>query len=136
VATDDTRTKISNKIRFPAAIGSILGSLLTFHLILISWVFFRATSVSDAFAVLSRITESLPRLPNLLGGYAYTEDILLAFVLIAVLLVIEMIDEKRSLWTRLQSLPVVVRWGVYYVLLFCLIVFGKWNLKQFVYMQF
>jgi hypothetical protein len=29
-----------------------------------------------------------------------------------------------------------VRWGVYYALLMALFVMGKWNLKQFIYMQF
>lgn len=136
VATDGIREKLATRVRIPVAVGSILGGLATFHLILISWVFFRADSISDAFTVLSRVTQSIPRLPSLLGAYIYTEDLILSFVLIAVLLVIETIDEKRSLWERLQNQPVYVRWAIYYALLISLVVIGKWNLKQFVYMQF
>ena len=136
LATDGLREKLRKRFPLPVPIGSVLSGLLTFHLVLISWVFFRAASLSDAFTVFSRITQSIPRLPSLLGAYAYTEDVILSMVLIVVLLVIEASDEKRSLWERLKARPAYMRWAVYYALLFCQIVIGKWNLKQFVYMQF
>ncbi len=136
LATSGAREKVANKVRLPATIGSLVSGLVTFHLILISWVFFRASSISDAFAIISRVTQSIPRLPALLGAFAYTDEIVLSLILIVVLLIIETLDEKRSFWEGLRARPVYVRWAVYYALLICLIVIGKWNLKQFVYMQF
>ena len=103
---------------------------------IISWIFFRAASVTDALTVLARLVESIPQFPSLLVAYPYTGDLILCGVLIAFLLVAEFSDEKRSLWARLEAGPIYVRWSVYYVLLLSLIVMGKWNLKQFVYMQF
>jgi hypothetical protein len=120
----------------PRPLCSLLGCLATFHLVLISWVFFRAATTTDAVTVLTRITQSIPRLPNLLGAYAYTGELILCAALIVFLLLVELSDEKRSLWQRLQAGPVYIRWAVYYVLILALIVIGKWNLKQFVYMQF
>ena len=134
--TVNVRNKLHKIFPMPTPVGSILGCLLTFHLILISWIFFRAASVTDALTVLARLVESIPQFPSLLVVYPYTGDLILCGVLIAFLLVAEFSDEKRSLWARLESGPIYVRWSVYYVLLLSLIVMGKWNLKQFVYMQF
>jgi hypothetical protein len=136
LATTGIRQKIGERLALPRWLSSTAGALFTFHLVLISWVFFRAASTTDAVTVLTRITQSIPRLPNLLGAYAYTGEFILCMGLIAFLLLVELSDEKRSLWQRLRAAPVYLRWAVYYALLFCLIVIGKWNLKQFVYMQF
>lgn len=134
--TAGIREKVGKTVRLPAVIGSLLSGLVTFHLVTIAWVFFRADSISDAFTILSRVAESILQLPTLLVTYAYTEDLFLSVALIGVLLVVEMLDEKRGLWERLRSQPVYVRWAVYYALVFSLIIIGKWGLKQFVYMQF
>lgn len=126
----------AKRIRLPAALGSLLGGLVTFHLVLISWVFFRAASVSDAVEILQRVAIALPRIPALLPSYSFTGEVILSLALIAVLVLIEVLDEKRPLWDRLRTQPRVVRWGFYYAILICLVVIGKWGLKQFVYMQF
>ncbi len=136
LATTDIRERLGKLPRPLAPIGSFLSIVVTFHLILVSWVFFRAASVSDASIVFSRVAESLPNLPTLFTARAYTEEIVLSLVLIVVLLVVEAIDEQRSLWERLRARPTYVRWAFYYAVLISLLVLGKWGFKQFVYMQF
>ena len=128
--------KIAGLIRLPTAMGSFLRGVLTFHLILITWVFFRAASLSDATTLLSRVAGSLASLPGLLQTRVMSGEILLSLALIAVLLAVEALEEKRSLWERLPVRPVYVRWAVYYALLFGLIALGTWKLQEFVYMQF
>jgi alginate O-acetyltransferase complex protein AlgI len=61
---------------------------------------------------------------------------LVSLMLIGVLLGVEALDERRSMWDRLSAKPVYVRWAAYYALVVCLLVLGVWNLRQFVYMQF
>jgi D-alanyl-lipoteichoic acid acyltransferase DltB (MBOAT superfamily) len=136
LATVGLRQKACLRWSLPRPLVAVLGCLVTFHLVLIAWVFFRAATTTDAVTVLTRITQSLPRLPRLLGGYAYTGELILCAALIVFLLLVEINDEKRSLWQRLQAGPVYLRWAVYYALILGLIVLGQWNLKQFVYMQF
>ena len=63
-------------------------------------------------------------------------EILLSLGLIAMLLGVEALDERRSVWERLAARPLYLRWAVYYAVLVCLIVLGTWNLRQFIYMQF
>jgi D-alanyl-lipoteichoic acid acyltransferase DltB (MBOAT superfamily) len=111
-------------------------AVITFHLILVSWVFFRAASLDDALTVFSRIAASAGRLPALLAVRLSAPEILASLLLIVLLLAIELFDETRSMWERLAARPTPVRWAAYYALALALVVFGVWNLQQFVYMQF
>lgn len=110
--------------------------LLTFHLIAISWVFFRADTVSQAWTVLTRVATSLGEVPGGLARYDWTSEALLAIGSIVVLIVVEVFDERHPLRRRLARQPTVVRWGAYYALVFSLIALGVWNMNEFVYMQF
>ncbi len=136
VLTDGLRAKIGKLLHIPGFIGALLGSLVTFHLVLVAWVFFRASSVDNALAVFSRVQASLPRLPTLFTTYNYTDEIVLSVILIGVLLLVELLDEHRQFWETLRLRPTYVHWAVYYALIFGLIILGKWGLSQFVYMQF
>jgi hypothetical protein len=72
----------------------------------------------------------------MLKVYPFTQEHYLSFALIAFLIVVEILDERRSLWERLQGYPRSVRWAFYYLLAFALILLGKWQLSEFIYMQF
>jgi hypothetical protein len=60
----------------------------------------------------------------------------LAFVLIAVLMLVELFDESRPGRNWLYARPAPVRWATAYLLLASLLVLGNWSLTRFVYMQF
>jgi len=130
------KKKIAPNLGLPGPLGAILGILLTFHLILITWVFFRAASYNDAITIFSRVWQAAPQLPTLLRTFPYTGEIYLSLGLIGLLLLVEALDEWRAFLTNLRLRPVYVRWAFYYVLLFGLLVIGQWGQQQFVYMQF
>ncbi|MFQ5795874.1 MAG: MBOAT family protein, partial [Candidatus Bipolaricaulia bacterium] len=108
----------------------------TFHLITFAWIFFRASSIEDAVTIIRRIFDSLNLLPTLVRTYlrAAETDFFISIGLIVLLMLVEWVDERKSIWERLRPKPVVVRWAVYYVLIFGLIILGKWGLSQFIYM--
>lgn len=110
--------------------------LLTFHLIAIAWVFFRATSVSEALLILQKIATGITRMPDLVARYPFSADHYFALGLIALLVVIEILDERHSIWKRLAAAPVALRWGVYYAGIFALLILGRWQAREFIYMQF
>jgi D-alanyl-lipoteichoic acid acyltransferase DltB (MBOAT superfamily) len=110
--------------------------LLTFHLITFAWIFFRAKSLHDAWLVVTKIGSHALELPQLLQHYAFTPDHWLAFALIAALLVIEAIDERRPVLARIAAWPVAVRWAACYGAIFVLLVIGRWQTREFIYMQF
>ena len=115
---------------------AVLRILLTFHLIAFTWIFFRAKSLHDAWRVVTKIGAQATQLPELLQHYAFTPDQKLAFVLIAALLVIEAIDERRAVLTRIAAWPVTLRWAALYSALAVLLVMGHWQSREFIYMQF
>ena len=92
---------------------------------LVSWVFFRAASLEQAMTVLGRIFGSLGMLPMLLGAYNWNGAFWTSLGLIGVLLLIELVDEFRSLWSWLGTRPVALRWGFYYALIASLLLIGK-----------
>ena len=92
--------------------------------------------MTDAVTILSRVAASAAELPRLLLVRIANGEILFSFALIAVLLLWEVMDERRPVWDRLTASPVYVRWVVYYALLVCLVVLGTWSQQEFVYMQF
>lgn len=130
------KNRVAKDVHLPTALGNFLGILVTFHLILVTWVFFRAETFADAFTVFSRTWNALPQLPTMLRTYPYSGEVILSLVLIGVLLLVEALDEYRAFWERLRLRPVYVRWAVYYALLITLVVIGQWGQQQFVYMQF
>ncbi len=122
-------------VRQSAAL-SLARILLTFHLIAVSWIFFRAKSVGDALTVIGKIGTSLLETPSLLVQYPFTAEHGMGFGLIALLLVVEMLDERRPLSQRLAAAPAVLRWSSYYLVIFALLILGRWQAKEFIYMQF
>ncbi len=128
--------KVAQVTRLPVVVGAVLSALLTFHLILVSWVFFRAASIADAITILTRVAQSWAVLPQLVAAQLANPEVYTSILLIVLLLGIELLDEKRAFWQTLRLRPTYVRWSVYYALILALIVFGVWNLRQFVYMQF
>ena len=136
VAFARPRTWLNRALRIPDWLAAILGVLLTFHLILITWIFFRAASLADALKVVTRVWQALPQVGTLLSAYAWSDELLLSFGLIAVLMIVEILDERRPVWNRLAVAPTVLRWGVAHGLLVLVLVIGRWGGAQFVYMQF
>ena len=75
---------------------------------------------------MSKIWSALPSLPSLATRYPFTADHALGAVLIAVLVVIEVLDEHRPMARRLAAAPVALRWGAYYAGIFTLVLLGRW----------
>jgi alginate O-acetyltransferase complex protein AlgI len=57
-------------------------------------------------------------------------------VLIVLLLAIELLDERRSIFRRLAQAPVAWRWAAGYAGVFALLILGRWQAREFIYMQF
>lgn len=110
--------------------------LLTFHLIMIAWIFFRAKSVGDALLILRRITENLGELPAIAVRYPFTSEHLFCAALIVLLMSVEIADERKSVQHRLNESSRWLRWGIYYLVIFALLLLGRWQAKEFIYMQF
>lgn len=101
-----------------------------------SWVFFRAKTIGDAVTIISKIAANLAEIPILIVHYPFSPEHGLGAALIALLLCVESLDERRPIAKRLAASPVVLRWGAYYSVMFGLLILGQWQSKEFIYMQF
>ncbi len=115
---------------------TVVRVLVTFHLIAVTWIFFRAKTLADAWTILRKIGANVAEIPALLAHYPFTADHLLGFALIASLLVIEWFDERRSIFLRLAAARTAWRWTASYAGIFALLLLGRWQSREFIYMQF
>jgi alginate O-acetyltransferase complex protein AlgI len=126
--------------RLPRVANSLpwiaLRVLLTFHLIAITWIFFRARTLTDGWTILRKLGANLLQMPALLSHYAFTPDHVMGFTLIALLIAVELLDERRSIFRRLAAAPTVWRWSAGYIGIFALLLLGRWQAREFIYMQF
>ncbi|MGH0028280.1 MAG: MBOAT family O-acyltransferase [Myxococcota bacterium] len=102
-------------------------------LVLLSWILFRAESLSDALTLFARIPVDLLRDP--LEGLTRTAaffPVLFAVVMEAV----EWAHERHDLTARLDRAPRALRWTVYLGLLCVILLFGSYQDQEFIYFRF
>ncbi len=113
-------------------LNNLLQILITFILICITWVFFRANSTADAFLILGRMfTFSGPLFAD------WSTVMLYAFAAIAFLLAVEAKKEfYRGSFSFMDHPRAVVRYGTYTLLIMSILLFGVFDGGQFIYFQF
>jgi len=101
----------------------------TFGLALVGWIFFRSPTIADAAGYLAGMV-SRPCLG--------TEVSLWVPMLLACtgLLALEWVQRGRRFLLDIGNLPVWLRWPLYQVALFLILVFGAFGGNEFIYTQF
>jgi D-alanyl-lipoteichoic acid acyltransferase DltB (MBOAT superfamily) len=115
----------------------------TFLLTCFAWLFFRAASLSDAIILLKNATVYNPW--KLFDGSLYrlgldAHDFIFAIISIILLLIVWILQRKRSLRDVLLQQHIITRWCVYILLILFIIIFGyygsQYETSQFIYFQF
>ncbi len=110
--------------------------LTTFHLVAFSWIFFRASSVQDAFLLIrnmARINTSELGINILNEGKSY---IIIALITIAVMEVIHFLQRQNNIRCLINQKPLWLRWGIYYAAVLCVLFLGEFKNQEFIYFQF
>ena len=105
--------------------------LLTFALVVLGWIFFRADTIGDAFGIISSIPSHLLSVPWLInrGYYIHT------FVAIAVMLLIEWLNRTQPHALARISNYAIVRVVAYYLIVLSIVFYSGQN-ETFIYFQF
>lgn len=114
-------------------LASLPSFILTFILVAIAWIFFRANNVTDGFTILHNILTLKPG-PLFIGfaaGFVYS--VLLIVFLIASEINQEYFQNKYSL---IYSKIPAVRFAGYVMLILIMLMVGVFNGGQFIYFQF
>jgi len=100
----------------------------TFFLTIIAWIFFRAANVTEAIAYLQQMfSASLFAMPTYLPSQTV--------ILILIFVVIEWLGREKEYALENIKLPAVLRWSLYYAIIFTIFEFGGTK-QEFIYFQF
>jgi alginate O-acetyltransferase complex protein AlgI len=132
------------RARVRAAVGlatrpgltAVVQTVVTFHLVLIAWVFFRAPSVADAGTVIGRMVSGRgvrdPYADLGLGAF----DLAIGAGALALLELFQWATTLRELPEWLRPQPLWLRWSVYYSLVALVVFLGRFSSQAFIYFQF
>lgn len=116
--------------------------VITFLLVMAMWIFFRATSVSDALYVMKSA------LMGISSGPAYfrqgfevidlnTIDAVLSVVFpLGILTAYDYVALSTDPIQKISQLNTKIRWSIYYLFLFMVLLLASFNAQEFVYFQF
>lgn len=115
-------------------LSRFLKVFMTFILVLVAWVFFRANSLQDAFLILSKMTDFSQG--TALNLFRVPTDFIIALAGIALLLLVEIFEERFQLLERLKGSSKIIKWAALVLLIIAVFVLGVWEDQDFLYFQF
>lgn len=109
--------------------------MVTFLLIMLTNVIFRVEKISLGFDYLKKMVSltlfSIPEITN------NRTNAIIALFFIAVLLLVEWLQRHREHGLEISNIKKMpLRFGIYYLLIFCIIYFGASGNNQFIYFKF
>ncbi len=120
--------------RFPKVIR-FFKWFVTFHLIMVGWVFFRSSSVDQALRILSYST-NFEYWGYRLNAFIHPEDFQVAIYFTVLLIIVEWLQVHMNLEKRLSEFSSLTKWILYILLVMIILVFGKFDQANFLYFQF
>lgn len=134
--------RVTRAERYPIAVA-ISSTAMTFALVCFAWIFFRAKTLSQAMDIVVRLPDGLQQdlIAMLSADYAaaFLANVRLSkytLAAICILIIVDILEEKKGLWVWLNNRPTVVRWATYYALGLWILVRFNSEAKQFIYFQF
>ncbi len=107
-----------------------LQMLVTFALVVLGWIIFRAETITQAWDyVVHGFSLSILSMPMVITGLKRT----LFFIII--LLIVEWLNRHKEHALDIQQVPVIVRYAIYYIFVLCILEFGG-SSQSFIYFQF
>ena len=110
--------------------------LRTYLLFAFSLLFFRLPSLSDAGYMISHLSFNLHTSIKELRLGMTDQECIVAGVAVVVLFLYEYFMSKRDLLQALSERHRIIRWGVYYLLVLLMFLFGQFGSEDFIYLQF
>jgi D-alanyl-lipoteichoic acid acyltransferase DltB (MBOAT superfamily) len=131
------REKINKNIniKINPKISTAIQVFITFNLVCLGWIFFRANSVSDAWYIITHLFSN-SSLSFLTFNVAGMGNLIITVFFIFVLETVHYIQEKRGISNTFSKMPGYIRRLCYVILLLIILLFGVFNKTPFIYFQF
>jgi D-alanyl-lipoteichoic acid acyltransferase DltB (MBOAT superfamily) len=115
---------------------------ITFSLVCVSWVFFRAANLGDAAYIVAHLARGLVSGLSPASGYGIRQmgldkaQLAIALVSLLILESVHLVQRHGSIRHMLRDRPAWTRAGLAYALAFMILAFGEFTRTQFIYFQF
>jgi alginate O-acetyltransferase complex protein AlgI len=141
ILTKKIRGKINNAIGLTKINWLYNASqvFITFTLVMLSWIFFRAVNISDALYMLQQVPLAIADIFSGITGNMPLDtrkSWAMAFAVIAVIEAIHLVQRKNNILSLINGRPIYIRWAAYYILIAAIIFLGVFDNRQFIYFQF
>ena len=130
--------RIRNKVRkhIGGWLFATLSIIRTYLIFAVSLVFFKAQSVSDAFYFLRNISFQTHASWKEINIGMSDHICIVAGAALLLMLLYDFFMSKGDLHRRLEKQPILLRWTIYYLIVFALFAYGKFGTENFIYLQF
>lgn len=126
--------------------ANLMEVAFTFFLVMVTWVFFRANSLSDAWYIVQNMPTAIYELMasfsstsplDALGmDWIHPIDIAWVFALIFLLTTVNWVQSRPDWSSWFFAKPALVRWISYYAVILGIVLLGVYENRQFIYFQF
>ncbi|HBS88453.1 MAG: hypothetical protein A2W91_14995 [Bacteroidetes bacterium GWF2_38_335] len=126
------------KIRTPQAKSFVnyIYAAFVFLAVMFLWIFFRASSIGNAFLIIDQLNNFQIGF-NTAFVFPLSLDYTVLLLVLGGFIIIDVLIGKDDFSILAGSIPKVFRWILYYVLLFAIIFFGRYDAApEFIYFQF
>lgn len=110
--------------------------LRTYLLFAFSLLFFRLSSLSDAGYMISHLSFNLHTSIKELRLGMTDQECIVTGVAVVLLFLYEYFMSKQDLLQALNQRHRIIRWGVYYLIVLLMFLFGQFGSEDFIYLQF
>jgi alginate O-acetyltransferase complex protein AlgI len=118
-------------------IYDLINIVATFNLVSFAWIFFRSNSLADALYVINHLFSGIQfNIDASVLGLSGDVELMFAAFSILFLLFVELLHGDDSMKNLLDKRHIFIRWTVYYLLIFSILLFGVFNEEPFIYFQF
>jgi alginate O-acetyltransferase complex protein AlgI len=144
VLTKNIRHRISEMIGMKRKPNLVACSdiIVTFTLINLAWIIFRANSTYDAMYIISHLHTGWGHVLSLSGIHEsiLSMDVTVTYFVLSLVMIvcmesIHLMQAHGSVRQMIESRPIWIRWSCYYLLIFCILL-SDYNMHEFIYFQF
>jgi alginate O-acetyltransferase complex protein AlgI len=117
---------------------------ITFNMVSVAWIFFRAKTIPDALYAVSHLFTNIGEQlasANVLEVVKHTlqlneVDLLVIILAIFLLAIVDFVEIKRDIIKTIAGKPLWLRWTLYCTVIFFILWFGEFKQVKFIYFQF
>ena len=126
------RDRLSQQFALPSCLKTTVRIIVTFNVVNLLWVFFRASSIQDAFSIIYNMLQTFNTKPLNLDRIIALPNFLLICGFVLILLIYEKFVLEGSSFLRNRYIKMIF----FSFIFWSIIIFGSFSNQAFIYFQF